>query len=316
MTSSRRKARAWPYPRHRHYREEVEQGATAWFARRHLRVRPQTPYVLSHRDDWTENIIDSKVVRYVRQVQEERSKQGRGFSLHRWIHHGLSSQALLFNLIGPLIVRDELGVLGTVFARRGFQWPSGPIAAQLEYEDRAIFNEDYGQPTSIDLVLLNAGGQAFLFCECKFVEREFGGCSVYGDGDCDGRSPARDFSLCYLHHIGRRYWELLDKHGFLGESLVNETTCILANHYQFFRNLLFALEYGGSFVLLSDERSPVFDCDAPQGRRGLMPLLLSLIPEAIWPKVMTASIQQVVSAIKESGRHPWIAEFERKYGLI
>jgi hypothetical protein len=28
------------------------------------------------------------------------------------------------------------------------------------------------------------------------------------------------------------------------------------------------------------------------------------------------SIQQVVQAIKSSGRHAWIEEFEKKYGLI
>ena len=93
-------------------------------------------------------------------------------------------------------------------------------------------------------------------------------------------------------------------------------TCILVNYYQFFREVIFALELGGSFVLLSDERSPTFSCDGPQGKRGLMPFLLSLLPESVHDRIATVSIQQVVAAIRSSGRHEWIAEFERKHGLM
>lgn len=294
----------------------MRESAAAWFAARDLAVRSRMPYILAHWEDWPHNIILPEVAAYIQQIQAERASQGQGFALHKYIHHGLSSQALLFNLVGPLIVRDDLAVLETAFSRQGLQWPPGPVHAQLEYENRTVFNEGTGQPTSIDLVLLDRFEQPRMFIECKFTEAEFGGCSVYTAGDCDGRNPAADFSLCYLHHIGRRYWELLAAHGFLEGPLHQESTCILANHYQFFRCVVFALEFGRPFVLLSDERSPVFDCDGPQGRRGLLPFLLSFVPEALRAQVVAVSIQQVVAAIKESGRHSWITEFEGKYNLL
>jgi hypothetical protein len=93
------------------------------------------------------------------------------------------------------------------------------------------------------------------------------------------------------------------------------SSSILTSHYWGFREALFALELGGSFVLLSDGRNPTFSCDGPQGKRGLMPFLLSLAPQSLHTRVASVGIQQVVAAIQASRRHPWITEFERKYGL-
>jgi len=47
-----------------------------------------------------------------------------------------------------------------------------------------------------------------------------------------------------------------------------------------------------------------------------MPFLLSLIPHSLHTRIATVSVQQVVTAIKASGRHTWISEFESKYGLV
>ena len=92
--------------------------------------------------------------------------------------------------------------------------------------------------------------------------------------------------------------------------------CILANHYQFFRELLLALHLHGVFVLLSDERNPTFRCHGRNGGdRGLMPLLLGMVPADLRNRVGSVSIQQVVAAIKDSGCHPWIWKFQIKYGL-
>ena len=88
------------------------------------------------------------------------------------------------------------------------------------------------------------------------------------EGDCDGRNPATDLSRCYLHYIGRWYWTVLGKHGFLRGRMATDATCLLANHYQFFREVGLALEKDGIFVLLSDERSPTFWCDGPHGPSG------------------------------------------------
>jgi hypothetical protein len=232
---------------------------------------------LASREEWPHNIILPEVAAYIEEEHGRRGAQQQGFPLHKWIHHGLSSQAMLFNLVGPLIVRGNLEPLRQAFDQQEIAWPEGDVSGCFEYEDREVFNEDAGQPTSVDLMLEGEEGSPRLLVEGKLVEREFGGCSLFGAGDCDGRNPAGEFSLCYLHHIRRKYWELLKKHGFLSGPIGQNATCILATYYQFFREVIFSLELGGSFVLLSDERSPTFICDGPQGRRGLMPFLLSLL---------------------------------------
>jgi hypothetical protein len=316
MTSSRARARTWPYPRHRDFEKGLQEAASAWFKDKGIAVSDRYSYILADRDGWAQNIILPEVAAYIQEEHTRRAARQQGFPLHKYIHHGLSSQAMLFNLVGPLIVRGNLEPLQEAFTHQGIVWPEGGVSASLEYEDRAVFNEDTGQPTSIDLVLKGSSGSSCLFVEAKLVEKEFGGCSVFEAGDCDGRNPARDFSLCYLHHLGRRYWELLDKHSFLSGTIGQNATCILSSYYQLFREVVFAVELCGAFVLLGDERSPTFDCDGPQGRRGLMPFLLSLIPHSLRAHVFSINIQQVVATVKDSGRHEWIAEFEQKYGLV
>ncbi len=313
--SSRTRAQTWPYPRHRDFEKRLREAAASWFKDRGYAVSTRYPYLLASREHWGQNIILPEVADYIRAEQARRATRRQGFPVHKYIHHGLSSQAMLFNLIGPLILANDLGPLQEALTRQGITWPGEEVRVSLEYEDQAVFNEDTGKPTSVDLVLRNGDGQPRLFVEGKLVEKEFGGCSIFEGGDCDGRNPTSDFSLCYVHHVGRRYWELLDKHGFLQGPISQNATCILSNHYQLFREVAFALELGGSFVLLSDERSPTFFCEGPQGKRGLISFLLSLLPESLHTRVASISIQEVVAAIKSSGRHPWIAELEPKYGL-
>jgi hypothetical protein len=315
MSSSRARARTWPYPRHRDFEKALRKAASAWFENHGFAVSARYPYILADRQQWSQNIILPEVARYIQEEWERRQTQKRGFPLHKYLHHGLSSQAMLFNLVGPLIVEADLSPLRQVLLQQGIPCPEGALVASFEYEDRTVFNEDTGQPTSIDLLLEAEHRSRSLFVEAKLVEKGFGGCSVFAAGDCDGRNPAGDFSLCYLHHLGRRYWELLDRYDFLSGPIGQSPICILATHYQFFREVAFALKLGGVFVLLSDERSPTFHCDGPQGQRGLMPFLLSLLPSSARDCVASVTIQQVVAAITASGRHEWVSEYERKYGL-
>jgi hypothetical protein len=273
------------------------------------------PYIPSRWEDWPANIILPPVAEYICREHTERASQQKGFPLHDYLHHGLSSQAMLFNLVGPLILANDLRPIQAAFEGQEIAWPQGRVLASFEYDDRTVFNEDAGHPTSVDLILKDEAGYPKLFVESKLVEKEFGGCTLFRDGDCEGRNPTGDLGRCYLHHIGRRYWQVLEKHGFMTGKAARESFCILAIHYQFFREFLFALERGGSFVLLSDDRSPTFFCHGPMGKRGLMPLLLSFVPEPLRDRIGMVSIQQVVAAIKESERHGWIAQFEMKYGM-
>lgn len=313
--SGRSLANKWPYPRHENFVRTLQQAATKWFVSKGLEVNPRKPYVLASLKDWRYNVILPEVADYIEAEMAARSKRGVGFSRHNNLHNGLSSQAMIFNLVGPLVVRNDLELLKPIFEDQGITWPQGLCKASFEYENRVVFNEDYGQPTSIDLILINGDDKPEIFLEAKLVETEFGGCSVFAGGNCDGGNLAQNFDLCYLHFIGRRYWRLLQKHGFINGALSNDSTCILATHYQFFREILFTIELGGVFILLSDERSPTFLCDGPMGKRGLMIQLLSYVPENLRNRVAMVSIQQVVQAIRSSGRHGWIQEFKNKYGL-
>lgn len=306
---------AKPFIHHRDYKRSVGSTAAAWFKAKGLAVSPKYPYCLESRDKWADNIIVPEVAEFVEYECKVRNARRRGFPLHKYIHHGLSSQAMLFNLVGPLIVREDLEPLHSALAEAGVPWPAGTVKASLEIEDRLIFKEERGQPTSIDLVLKGEAPPA-LFIEAKFVEQNFGGCSVFENGDCSGFNPARRPSSCYLHRIGRTYWEMLQQLGFLRPAMTDGPICPLANYYQFFREIVFALAKGGEFVLLFDRRSPVFYRPVDEADTGLMAFLSTLVPKKHMCHVHAISIQEVAASIRRSGRHnTWIGDFEEKYGL-
>jgi POLQ-like helicase len=108
--SSRSLANTWPYPRHMAFEKQLRTAAQNWFKNKGYPVRPKMPYLLDSWDNWSRNIILPEVADYVKKERAERATI-KGFPLHKYIHHGLSSQAMLFNLIGPLIVRQDLNPL-------------------------------------------------------------------------------------------------------------------------------------------------------------------------------------------------------------
>ena len=142
--SSRARAKTWPYPRHRDFEKMLREAAAAWFRTKGFPVRARTSYLLADREQWPQNIIRSEVAQYVREERAQRETRRQGFPLHKYIHHGLSSQAMLFNLVGPLVVERDLAPLREALTRQGVAWPEGEVSARFEYEDRAVFNEDTG----------------------------------------------------------------------------------------------------------------------------------------------------------------------------
>lgn len=295
------------------YRKHLESAAADWFKSNGKIVAKSAPYVLSKRSLWPDNIILQSVVGYIKKKKSEAEEKKMSFPLHKWVHHGLSSQAMLFNLFGPLLATGDISPAKSAFN----QWPSGEVSAAFEVEDREVFKEKQAQPTSIDLVISGTSNKDALFIEAKLVEQEFGGCSVFSRGDCCGKNPANNFSECYLHKIERTYWDRLNEYGFIKGLVGIGPICPLANYYQFFREVIFALVKGGSFVLLYDERSPVFHCSSQNGDTGLMPFLTEFVPQNLQPHVSSVSIQTVVQSIKDSNKHnDWISEFEKKYGLV
>jgi hypothetical protein len=273
------------------------------------------PYCLAHHEDWRSNIIDSAAVEFV-EAEIQRNREARTpFPLHKYVQHGLSSQAMLFNLVGPMAGRHDLRPLQSALEEIDIPWPSEGATVEFEYEDRAAFNERQAQPTSIDLVVGDPASAGAIFIESKLVESGFGGCSVFTDGDCDGANPASDFTRCYLHSIGRTYLDKMQEHGLLNGSLASDTFCPLMTHYQFFRELLMALGKDGYFVLLADERSPVFVSQDEAGPRGLWPLLTSCLPDEAQRRLGFLSLQSVVLHAESIRGHDWTRAFRKKYGL-
>lgn len=149
MGGSRARTKTWTYPRHLTFKKAIGIVATNWFRMKGFATDQKYSYILNNREDWPNNIILPEVTDF---IQSQRPT----FSLHKYIHHGLSSQAMLFNLVGPLIVRQDLEPLQDTLRKNGIIIPEGKISAHLEFENRQVFNKDTAQPTSIDLVLMDS----------------------------------------------------------------------------------------------------------------------------------------------------------------
>jgi len=293
----------------------MQDAATKWFSMKGLSTLPKYSYSLESFDKWPQNIICADVAEYI-QKENEQSRGKVYFPLHKYLHHGLSSQAMVFNLVGPLIVRKDFEPLRDVIEQAGIAWPTGEITAEFEYDDKTVFNEDSGQPTSIDLVI--SGEAAKIFVEVKFRETEFGSCGIFGKGDCDGRNPnVYGFDSCFLHHIGRKFWDLMNEFGFGKTIFASGPICPFTIYYQFFREVLFSLKKEGCFIFLHDERNPAFLKISKNGKEsGLWPFLMESVPAEHVDRIGRVTIQQIVGAIEESERHQdWIDDFKLKYGF-
>ncbi|MGM0365026.1 MAG: PGN_0703 family putative restriction endonuclease [Actinomycetota bacterium] len=313
--NNKRLARTWPHKRYKEFEAELRNSSSRWFREKGFKTHPKMLYCLDSLISWPKNIICPEVSEYI--LEENQRNLGKeAFPLHKYLHHGLSSQAMLFNLLAPLIIRDDLDPLKSVIENAGINWPSSKVSARFECCDRSVFNEDSGQPTSLDAVIEGQGRNIFI--ESKLAERGFGSCSVFERGDCDGRNPVvYGLKNCYLHHIGRKYWDLMEEFRFDEEKLSKGLICPFINYYQFYREVLFSLKIGGSFLLLHDKRNPAFlEASDESKERGLWPFLVSFIPRKYSHLVSRITIQDLVGEISRSDRHiDWIGEFKSKYGL-
>lgn len=301
----------WKYPRQKQFEKILKVHANDWFIKKGFDAHPAMPYCLRQPDDWKLNIILPETVDLICTCKQNAADSGKPFPLHKYLHHGLSSQAMAFNLIGPLVTRGDYSPLEKLLKNRNIIHKD-ISSVVFEFENRDIFNETAGQPTSIDIALRDKENKPLVFVESKLVESEFGGCSVFIDGDCPGMNPVNNPEECYLHFIGRKYWNLMEKHG-VTKLLANDRICPFTVYYQFFREILLSAEYGCPFVLLCDERSSAFEI-TPE--RGLIPFLKTFLPENLKSMVHIVTIQEVVDSIERTEVHKdWIEEFGEKYGV-
>ncbi len=295
------------------YRRNLERAAASWFADRRLSVQ-RRPYILASQRDWPDNLIDPAHAEYINEEKRRRQRLGESFPLHKYLHHGLSSQAMLFNLTVPLIKALDEDALADGFIAAGVPWPGRKATGTLEVHDREVFGESQGQPTSFDLCIEGTGPTVYV--EAKLVEKEFGGCSMLAGGDCDGANPARDWRACPLQRMGRRYWDRLDELGFLEGPMAESPICLLGPYQQFFREAAFALSQGGHYALLVHGDNPAF-LRSEEPERGLWPFLCGFVPEAHRSRLHRVTLQQASLSVRGSHRHlDWIREFRKKYGLL
>jgi hypothetical protein len=302
------------------FEAELQAAAAAWFRKYGHSVQAGMDHCLSEPSLWHHNIILPEVVQLMNRIAQAwkiRNPTLKG-CLTDSLHHGLSSQAMKFNLLGPLMARKDLSPLKVAFEAVGGRWPFGDLRPHFEHYDRQVFNERHGIPTCLDFALIGQG--TGLYIETKLSEPGFDSCPCHQDGSCDGRNPCSfgRITECSLTQSGYTYWNLMANFE-LGEAvLVDGDTCPFVNYCQFFRNLMFALANQGVYILLYDERNPVFvQRDAQMNLiGGLCKHLSAALPRHIWSSVGGITVQGLVRAIEASGRHgDWIHEFKDKYGI-
>jgi hypothetical protein len=216
----------------KYFRREQNQIATEWFRKNNLQVTSEYSFILSNHNDWAKNILLPEVVIEILRLKNEYEAKHEPFPLHQYFHHGLSSQAMLFNLFGDPFIKKDHNLFSEIFNYVGVDI-NQDSKLFFEYSDRKVFNENQQQPTSFDFAIKNSGRN--IFVEAKYVEAEFGGCSTIKSGECDGLNPSRNPDLCYLTQKGRRYWSLMDKYG-LTEVYKDSPICPYSIYYQFSEN--------------------------------------------------------------------------------
>ena len=308
------KTSTWSFPHGKEWEEDLKRHLAKYFKEKGKAVLARQPYVIKKRSaaDWHENIILERVWKYIEEQKREHYEHRQSFALHKYVHHGLSSQAFLFNLLGPLVVDQQWHIFDEILHQAGIQLAGTTTDAKFEVEDPKVFYEVKGQPTSIDLCLY-AGDEEKVFIEFKFTEKNFGGCSVFNGGDCDGTNPANDFDLCYLHYIGRKYWELMRKHGLLTEQIKNDSQCPFSTLYQLYRLILFTLAKNGHFLLLYDERNPSFLVERDNVKRGLFNRVYESLPGNIKNKCYVLSVQSILPILQKHPDLDWANELKEKY---
>lgn len=311
---SEAEASSWAFPYGKGWEASLKKYLAQYFKGKKTRdprfpISSRHSYILAKNSDWHKNIILDRVAQY---FDREITERERHFALHKWIHHGLSSQAFLFNLLGPLVVDKQWHIFDEILHKASIQLSTSITNAKFELENPEVFKEMKGQPTSIDLCLYT-GDIEKVFIEFKFTEKNFGGCSVFNNGDCDGRNPAKDFNLCYLHHIGRQYWELMKQYSLLTEQMENNSQCPLSTLYQIYRLILFSLKKNGYFLLIYDERNPSFLVERDNIKRGLFNRVYDSLPQDTQSKCHAFSVQHILPILQNHPQLDWLDELKAKY---
>jgi hypothetical protein len=110
----------------------------------------------------------------------------------------------------------------------------------------------------------------------------------------------------------------MEKWAMSESTRIDGDTCPFVNYYSFFQKLLFSMVNDGVYILITDERNPLFVQRDEKGNLvdGLCQQLSEALPRHRWGRVGAFTIQDLVRAIEKTGRHgDWIQEFKDKYAI-
>ncbi len=102
----------------------------------------------------------------------------------------------------------------------------------------------------------------------------------------------------------------MKEHG-LDEPYKDSLICPFVVYYQFYRELMFALEHNGYFVMLIDEKNPAFN--RPNGR-GLVNILRERLSKKHQDLFKVVYIHDVVKILEENN-YSLASDFRLKYGM-
>jgi len=302
------------------FEAELQATAATWFRKHGHPVRKDMNSCISEPNLWHHNIILPEVARLIRITAStwNRRLPGVASRFEGTLHHGLSTHAMAFNLLGPLVTRKDLAPIKAAFKAVGGWGHWDELYAYFEAHDRKVFNELRGIPACLDFAIMGNGNG--LFMDVIFTQSGFGGCPHIQDGSCDGKNPCSfgKLSECALARSGNTLWTRMEEWEMSEATRIDGDTCPFVNYYAFFRSLMYSLVKDGVYILIYDERNPLFVQRDAKGNLvgGLCQQLSESLPRHIWSRVGAFTVQDLVRAIEKSGRHgDWIQKFKDKYGI-
>jgi hypothetical protein len=302
------------------FEAELQAAAATWFKKHGHPVRKDMDSCISESNLWHHNIILPEVARLIRITASTWNRRVPGVPsrFEGTLHHGLSNHAMAFNLLGPLVARKDLAPIKAAYEAVGGRGQWNELYAYFEAHDRKVFNELEGAPTCLDFAIMGNG--IGLFMDVMFTQSGFGGCPHIQDGSCDGKNPCSfgKISECALTRSGNTLWTRMEEWEMSQAIQIDGDTCPFVNYYAFFQSLMYSLVKDGVYILIYDERNPLFIQRDAKGNLigGLCQKLSESLPRHIWSQVGAFTVQDLVRAIEKSERHgDWIQEFKDKYAI-
>lgn len=170
-----------------------------------------------------------------------------------------SSQALAIDVFGAIIASPHRDSVMAQIAESLGVPATGPWSLTLEWDDGRVNRLREPRPTQVDVVA--EGRESLVFFECKFTEKDGGGCSqtqALGEGahkglkQCTGSYTVQSNPVtgrrgrCALTGKGIRYWEIIPK-VFLIESDRDYLPCPFAGSwFHWMRNAILCHEVAKS----------------------------------------------------------------------